>query len=384
MHNDPGPRNPLFSWVLVLCFAATILLPSSVAFFPSLDANPLNENRRLAQWPNPPRNRASLSAWPSQFETYYNDHFGFRGQLVRANNYLQIFLLGTFPARHVTVGNDGWLYFPFDGFTDDYSSATQFDEKILAYWKLELSRRREVCDRLGIRYLLVIAPNKQSIYPEFLPDKLRQSRDSTAFDRFVTLLETKAEIVDLRDSLIQAKPFGHIYQKTDSHWNDRGAFIAARECVERLRSTFPTIKLLDRADYGEIVKRDQEGGDLARLLGFQDRLRENHISFYLRTPSQTRTESAAFSPVDGWPPGKKPFAIENPNSTSGLRVVFTGDSFGPYLVPFLAEAFDRLALYWPTFPYTNDHPDLIARILETERPNVYIEEIVERAFGRKP
>lgn len=383
MPSNPKPGNRFFAWATAVCFGMILSAPLADSIFGLSPDASLGENRKLTGFPEPPSDLKSISAWPKNFEAYYNDNFGFRSQLVRGNNYFQVFLLGSFPARHVTVGRSGWLYLPFDGFTDDYGRVAEFDKSIVEYWNTELARRKRLCDSLGIQYVVLIAPNKQSIYPEFLPERQLKSWDPTIFDRFLKVLPTDISVVDLRDVLRRAKASELVYMKTDSHWNDRGAFIAVNECIRHLQEWQPSLKLLDRKKYQEVVATDCEGGDLARLLAFQDRLREDSITLKPAQASKVVPAACAFTPKDGAAKGQMPQTFENSNPELDVRVVITGDSFLPSLMPFLGESFRRVAGYRLTFPYSEEHSEFTEAMLKAERPNVYIEQFVERAVGRR-
>ena len=45
-----------------------------------------------------------------KFEAYFNDHFGFRSQLVQTHNLLTYWLFRTSPLPKVIVGRQGWLF----------------------------------------------------------------------------------------------------------------------------------------------------------------------------------------------------------------------------------------------------------------------------------
>jgi hypothetical protein len=58
------------------------------------------------------------------------------------------------------------------------------------------------------------------------------------------------------------------------------------------------------------------------------------------------------------------------------RAVVFRDSFANALIPFLSESFDRVLYVW--------QPDVHARVVEIEQPDVVIHEIAERFLSRSP
>ena len=109
----------------------------------------------------------NLSEWaqfPSRFEARFNDHFGLRGHLVAAGNWLTLSLFpGDSPDKRVLIGQQDWLYFsgqPALSSMQDYRGGGHL---LLPNWKPSacrcLGRQAWLAER-GIPHLLVIAPNK--------------------------------------------------------------------------------------------------------------------------------------------------------------------------------------------------------------------------------
>ena len=76
-------------------------------------------------------------------------------------------------------------------------------------------------------------------------------------------------------------------------------------------------------------------------------------------------------------PDSKHFATVNKNGR-GSAVVFR-DSFASGMYPYLSETFARVAYYW-AYPTSDD----FYKIIELEKPDVVIEERVERMFQAVP
>ena len=115
----------------------------------------------------------------------------------------------------------------------------------------------------------MVAPNKQSIYPE----ELRKNGTylTSRLDDFLARLtpEARSMFIDPRPELRAAKPRHDVpvYHPTDSHWNDLGAFIAYQKIVEVLAKA----DLIDRPELAtldgvEIHAEASAGGDVATRL----------------------------------------------------------------------------------------------------------------------
>jgi len=109
------------------------------------------------------------------------------------------------------------------------------------------------CAKQGIRFLLVIVPDKYEIYrdhaqPILYPNRLvppsqRPPRPARRAPEVLTerLREKGVDVIDLFPPLYHAqfdvKENNLLYWVNDTHWNDRGIQIAAQFTAEHLRST---------------------------------------------------------------------------------------------------------------------------------------------------
>ena len=102
-------------------------------------------------------------------EAYFNDHFGFRKRLIR---WYRLWRLDLFRDqkgfRSVIAGKDGWYYFNENQMVEHYRGTLQFTPEQLQDWQKYLESYREWLAQRGIKFLFVVAPDKESIYPENL------------------------------------------------------------------------------------------------------------------------------------------------------------------------------------------------------------------------
>ena len=70
-------------------------------------------------------------------------------------------------------------------------------------------------------------------------------------------------VLDLRPSLLAKKSAGLLYHKTDSHWNQLGAFYGDQAIVERLRAHYPQLRQLELTDFS--VETTAHRGDLLHM-----------------------------------------------------------------------------------------------------------------------
>jgi alginate O-acetyltransferase complex protein AlgJ len=364
-----APRHRSLKPTALILFAL-ISLPLADAVFHFVPRPALTENRALA--PRPRFRWAGLRTFPREMEDYYADHFGTRNILIRWASAFKIRVLHVSPKRSVVLGCDGWLFLGQEGVNRDvmgyHRGLIPFSADELTYWMSVLKRRRDWLDRRGIEYLLVISPDKSTVYPEYLPARLRSGLRPTRRLQLLSELRAHARIpvLDLVPRLEEAKTERKVFLKTDSHWNGYGAFIGYRDIVRRLAADFPALSPEPLSDF--IIKdMEQPGGDLARMINGEDFLRDDAIDLLPRCP---RRASAAMvtSPSR---PGVEWSATEHPNRGLPRAVMFL-DSFGLQMRDFLSEHFSRIV-------YVRDK-DLAFDdgIVIEEKPDLVIEEINER------
>ena len=193
--------------------------------------------------------------------------------LISLHNQLHYHLLGTSGSPLVVAGKEGWMYYTGKGgigfSTENYFGRFPFDhDPLFRNIKREFESKKEFLKAMGIPYLLVIAPDKWSIYPEYLPDGYDTATESLV-DQLLKYLEEESsiEILDLRTPLREAKPMGHrLYFKYDSHWNNYGVFWGYSAISELLAEKFPIIRTHKLADF-TLERINTSGGDLSLMLG---------------------------------------------------------------------------------------------------------------------
>src|SRR5579859_956759 len=335
--------------LLVVLFVAGIALPLLGIKFRGhgWDIAARGENRKLAAEPRlfhlaengPVTTKARISGLahlPGEFKAYLGDHFGFRNLLIKLHGILMVEGLHTTSTHMVELGKDGWLYLANDGSIEDYRNLEPWTDEELAQWRQVIEERQAFCDKLGIKYLFVVAPSKHDIYPEYMPDRLTRVREESRFDQLLAYMKqrgSKVDILDLRPSLIEAKKSGtRLFHKTDPHWNDRGAWTAYLAIIGRAKSQVPGVRILSESDFKPGVSMDP-GMDLARLLGLNDQLTEEALDLEARIPLRLpRVIQDDVIPIN----------IEGP----GPRAVVFRDSFLTPLLPWIAEGFGHGVYFW--------------------------------------
>jgi hypothetical protein len=352
--------------LMAAAFVAAVWLPLSDNLL-KWDPTPEQQERRdLAARPGLPRTLRQVKGAPAQFEKFYGDRFGLRKSFLSIHG-LTI-LAGLAESPKVLVGKDGWLYARYALL--QYDGEDTLPESRMEEWRKLVEQRHDWLRARGVRYLLVIAPNKASIYPEYLPTDIRRGMNRSEIDCFLDYMRARSDvdILDLRPALLEAKERDRVFCKTDVHWNGRGAFAASQAVAGHLSRAFPDVAPLDESG----VERTEEWRSrvLADMLGVRGLLNEEFLNVKLNgLPDPEKTSSAVLHGEVAWQPNQYPFALTMEDARLPKAVVFR-DSYCIQLAPFLARHFRRSVYYWQL--------EFAADVVEHERPDIVIDEVVER------
>jgi len=361
--------------VLVLMFLVAVWVPVAVMLVTPQSYVSETENRTLA---SPPEFDADKPhRFVSDFEAYFNDHFGFREKLIRLFRVLQVKVFRVSQAANVIFGKDGWLFQAGREQVADIRNNWPFNQSALKEWEQVMSRKHETLEAKGIAYLFVVAPNKHLIYPEKLPPELSPVRELSRAEQLVSHLSEKTDVpvLDLRPVMFEAKRRLRPYHRTDTHWNAYGAFEGYRAIVRHLQRRFPQLEPIDLGP-GDFVKHKAPGGDLARSVSMQEQLPEIEIN-----PRDWEPSCAEYLLLPGDAPRNDRFSQQfgTKCDRGHLRVLVFRDSYILAMVDYLSDTFAYVH-YYPASPVPLDG---MLQVIEEHDPDVVIEERSTR-WLRKP
>ena len=312
----------------------------------------------------------AIYAFPRAFEFFYNEQFGLRNTLIRAHS---ITMLLGFPTQSdVILGKDGWLFLGVPDVLSTYRKTEPFTVAELEKLERSLESQSKWLDDHGIAHLIVIAPEKSSIYPEFMPDNISILGDQSRVDQLLSHLNQNSNIhlLDLRDIFLDSKGEGELlYKVTDSHWNELGALLVSQTIINYLDEQYPQLTSLSRSEFNQTEQTIS--GDLTNMLALKGILTES--APHLEPVSQRRSHSADIT-IELLPETTRwgrPQSTEI-YDTSLPTVIMFRDSFATNLMPLLSESFSRIT-YLSLIQMEAE-----VSILEQEKPNIVIYELAER------
>lgn len=279
----------------------------------------------------------------------------------------------------VHVGRDGWLFLigGTNRVMDRYRGGLRH-WLLLRGWVRLIRARARRAERLGIRCLHVIVPEKLSVYDD-KTDGLRYAPAKASTRRLARYLARHPAYLDLLAPLRAARngPVP-LYLRTDTHWTAQGCLLAYREIMRALGAIPP-------ADIGTRpgIVSDQLM-DLGEKLAARPRER---IERFMLQRDAKRVETGAFLAAyeaQGRDPevhvGAHVVYRNAGPAADPRRVVLFGDScahFDPFLLTgLLAESFHEVHFVWSS--------SLDWAYIERVRPDILLFELAERFLARLP
>ena len=276
-------------------------------------------------------------------------------------------LTGTLRSTQVLDGKDGWLFYKSttdgDSMTD-YIGRERFSESFMEDTLAALGELEQKLRKAGVRFCLLMAPNKESVYPEYMPDKVFRTSDKTRTDVLMRYLADRAgfPVAYPKETLLEQKRHYLLYYPMDTHWNVLGGYVGVQSVIAAMGQE--TVPLSTRKI---AMDGPPHRNDLVKMAKASDIY--NGI-----VPADWR--------IVGQPQVSKPDKSdkgfmdyrhnENASASSDKSVLVVGDSFRSALRPSLLERYRHV------HDVHHYKCDSLAALLEKARPDILILESVER------
>ncbi len=348
-------------------FVGLLCLPISMKALGVEGDTHSGEKRELAPFPSVEPTWPSVASLGARFQSYFQDNFGLRALLIRGHALLDAEVLRVSPSPTVLWGRGGWLFYADDGATEDIVADAPLSAAELEVWRRTLVDNRDWLRAHGIEYVFTLAPDKHLIYPEYLPRGIR-TLGETRMEQLQAYLRahTDLTLVDLEGALREARAHDRVYDRTDTHWNRRGAYVGYRAIMGAVAARVPGVEPPWPPRDFEPTRELTPGKDLAVMLGLSDVLHEEDLGLEPLRPRRARV----VEPPNPSPNGDEGYLVTAIAGSRLPRAVIFRDSFTSRMIPFLSEHFSRAVYRWQ-----NDMDP--AAVLE-EHPAVVIHEIVGR------
>lgn len=165
-----------------------------------------------------------------ELTSYMADRFAFRQEFITAYAKLQAAVFRESSSEDVVLGKDGWLFYADT--VDDYLHRETISQRSACGIGRTLALMQQYAEKQGAKFVFTVAPNKNSLYPEYMPN-VGNVADAQKNLQLVekSLRACGVEYGDLT-AAFQDQPV--LYHRLDSHWNNRGAALGLRCITEKL------------------------------------------------------------------------------------------------------------------------------------------------------
>lgn len=242
--------------IYIILFFVVISIPSVGMLWNKTTTS--KEKKKLASFPSLIKDGSFNQKVFDEFDDYLADHFAYKEKLVTANAILRSAVFNESAENQVIKGKDGYLFFGTG--VENYQGEDVLTNRQVFNATQSLKLIQEYCDSNGIKFAFTIAPNKATLYPNYLPDRyFKRITTNNSLEKLTSSLkENNINYVDL------VSPFKNnnevLYHKLDSHWNNKGAILANNTILDYLNKPHD-----DYSDTAYTIKEDYSG-DLYDML----------------------------------------------------------------------------------------------------------------------
>lgn len=361
--------SKISNYFVVIVFLIMISTPHILfLFLGSYISVESNENRELAK--KPEFSVENIENYSIGYERYYNDNLPFRNLIKAVWANLNFLILNESTDEQIVIGkNEGsksstWLFYQkgYDGDpVVEAQGRIEFSEKDKNEIYSQIKTTTEEIKKRGIKTYYAIVPNKESLYKEKLPNRVKIHDEKTRVDKAVDYLQNERglqNVIYVKNALVDEKKNAQLYDKQDSHWNDYGAFIGFKEILNNIEPGYTNFEHNVKFSNEEIVYKD-----LTKMLGVKRIMKDTipTVEFlpekqYMTQIIETPTNSIVITTCD--------------KAEIDETLLVIGDSFRVGMIPYFSKIYKKVI-------YTH-RCDYGIYMLNDHKPDVVILEYVER------
>jgi hypothetical protein len=225
------PDKKTLSVLFISLFLLILVLPMFQTFFPVVPVAEINEKREKALLPEINYSGLEEGRWMAAANNYFNDHYGFRDLLIRINQQISFYLFHVSTNPNVIIGKNDFLF--IGDSINDYNKTATFTGDDIQKIVRNFKRLQEELSARGVKFLLMVPPNANSIYSESMPfERLNKNGKSNLDLLRKALSESKVNYFDMEPFLLKEKKKYLLYFKRDTHWNLTAAALVANELLK--------------------------------------------------------------------------------------------------------------------------------------------------------
>jgi hypothetical protein len=185
---------------------------------------------------------------------YINQNFCFRPSLIRLYNQFEFSVFNQVSNKNIIKGKDNFLFekwFINAYYGNDFVGMEKVEREVKKMVAID-----SVLKSKGVQFIMALAPGKASVYPEKIPDYLREdTTQNTNYKAYKSRLHNSGiTVFDINDWFIQMKPeFNrNLFTKGGTHWSYDAAIIVMDSLLSLVEEK--TGKRRNKIQFDSIVK----------------------------------------------------------------------------------------------------------------------------------
>lgn len=341
-----------FRIIFTAIVLAACALPAVLLLLGFKNANA--ENRPLAKMPAVVENGGPNLEFARGFDKYFDDNFALREYLVAGCSAVSVSLLGDYNGQNAVIGKEGRIYYADT--LDDYQGLGTLSASDIASAADYLAALQKQYEDMGVRLVFLIAPNKATIYPEYMPDQLAVTDSERNIDLLQAALDERGvNYIDAKALLTAQKPNYDLYYLRDSHWNNTGAVLVYNAAAQMLG--------LDTYDPSDFTTVCDYKGDLVNFVYPSQKHYEDRAVYLMPREYRPEEHSVNFDMFD---------INRTSSEANDICLLIYHDSFGKSLQPIFSPSVGSLVMI------KSNSPKYRAEDAVTYGADAVIVELVER------
>ena len=255
------------------------------------------------------------------------------------------------------IGRYNWLFLDGYGNLPYYKATNILSAEDMQAYLDKLEEIQTLCDEKGIEFAVIISPNKDQVYSEYMPSYTVEDEYKRT-ERFVDFVKANSDIAITYpiDELKYADRYWQTYYRYDTHWNKMGGFIGTMALYSALG-----MEVTNPLDLNIEPENVAQKGDLFALgaidpAGYPDDYDFN-VS-YKDEISMIKENGGVYT----W--------FSESDNENGKSLVLLGDSYRDQMTPYLKKDFTKCAIV---------HRDYIETVVnDIKNADVLVLQAVER------
>jgi hypothetical protein len=313
-----------------------------------------------------------LDGYMDEADSVWDNAIIKKGKLSILDNYYTYFLTREIASCQVVDGKNNWLFYKstVDGDPiEDYEGTNRYSSsKMKDILNQALATQEELNSR-NIKLAIMVAPNKENIYSEYMPDTYTHAEVSSTDILIDYLAENGVHIVSPKQELLENRAEFQLYYSYDTHWNQLGAYVGVKNVLKSWEISKPELAERAISSYNLAGNYHYCGvDDLAKMLGMRSFFYNDEIEYEIEG-----TGVMDWKKLEEEQNNDEVSYFYNPDAKLNAKLLLAGDSFRVSMIPSLRETFSDVYVVHRSY-YT---PDLLDEI----EPEYLIAEYVERYSG---